>query len=163
MPPDAQAVENELEKLLLLRPAADGQAMPWSVTTDMLATSSWAPECNIFACIRHMEAGNLAAVWKELARGRKDVEGLLFPLLSLLAREFRQLWQACAGEKVRFHPSEASAKQQLARRLGPAALARCLGMVMDAELAVKSGRCTPEQSLDKLATDLVALFAAARR
>ncbi len=79
VPPDAQAVENELEKLLLLRPAADGQAMPWSVTTDMLATSSWAPECNIFACIRHMEAGNLAAVWKELARGRKDVEGLLFP------------------------------------------------------------------------------------
>ena len=83
VPPDAQAVENELEKLLLLRPADDGQAMPWSVTTDMLATSSWAPECNIFACIRHMEAGNLAAVWKELARGRKDVEGLLFPLLSL--------------------------------------------------------------------------------
>ena len=123
VPPDAQAVENELEKLLLLRPADDGQAMPWSVTTDMLATSSWAPECNIFACIRHMEAGNLAAVWKELARGRKDVEGLLFPLLSLLARESRQLWQACAGEKVRFHPSEANAKQQLARRLGPAALA----------------------------------------
>ena len=163
VPPDAQAVENELEKLLLLRPADDGQAMPWSVTTDMLATSSWAPECNIFACIRHMEAGNLAAVWKELARGRKDVEGLLFPLLSLLAREFRQLWQACAGEKVRFHPSEANAKQQLARRLGPAALARCLGMIMDAELAIKSGRCTPEQSLDKLATDLVALFSATRR
>ena len=91
------------------------------------------------------------------------MEGLLFPLLSLLAREFRQLWQACAGEKVRFHPSEANAKQQLARRLGPAALARCLGMIMDAELAIKSGRCTPEQSLDKLATDLVALFAAARR
>ena len=85
------------------------------------------------------------------------------PLLSLLAREFRQLWQACAGEKVRFHPSEANAKQQLARRLGPAALARCLGMIMDAELAIKSGRCTPEQSLDKLATDLVALFSAARR
>ena len=35
--------------------------------------------------------------------------------------------------------------------------------IMDAELAIKSGRCTPEQSLDKLATDLVALFAAARR
>ena len=163
VPPDAQAVENELEKLLLLRPAAaDGQGPPWSVGTDMLATSSWVPDCNIFACIRHMEAGNLAAVWKELARGRKDVEGLLFPLLALLARQFRQLWQICAGEKVRLHPSEAAARQQLARRLGPAGLARCLGLVMDAELAVKSGRHTPEQSLDKLATDLTALFAATR-
>lgn len=167
VPPDAQAIENELQKLTLLRnagaqspkDAATANAPPLeSVTTAMTSTGSWSPECNIFACIRHMEAGNLAAVWKELARSR-DNDSLLFSLLALLAREMRLLWQTWAGEKIRMHPSEAGFKRQLAMRLGPRGLAESMAIIMDAEWQVKSGRRTPEQSLEFLAARLTCLFA----
>lgn len=123
----------------------------------MTATAAWSPECNVFACIRHMEAGNLAAVWKELCRSR-DSDSLLFSLLALLARELRLLWQTQAGEKVRLHPSEAGLKKQLALRLGPRGLAEGMAAVADAEWQVKSGRRTPEQTLDFLAARLTVLF-----
>lgn len=164
VPPDAQAIENELDKLLLLRAAyrerqAAQDAAPDAgiIKAAMLATASWSPECNIFACIRHMEAGNLAAVWKELARSR-DGDSLLFSLLALLAREMRLLWQIWAGEKVRLHPSEAGFKRQLAARLGPTALAEGMAAIVDAEWQVKSGRRTPEQSLEFLAARLTGLL-----
>lgn len=164
VPPDAQAIENELRKLLLLRNATqqtDGGPEPGRVTLAMTATASWSPECNVFDCIRHMEAGNLAAVWKELARSQ-DWDSLLFSLVALLARELRLLWQLWAGEKARVHPNEAAFKRQLAARLGPTALAEGFSTVMDAELQVKSGRRSPGQSLEYLATAMTALFAGGR-
>lgn len=158
VPPDAQAIENELRKLELLRGSGpDGRG---KITVAMTATAAWSPEYNVFACIRHMEAGNLAAVWKELARNR-DSDSPLFSLLALLARELRLLWQIRAGEKVRLHPSEAGLKKQLALRLGPRGLAEGLAVVADAEWQVKSGRRTPEQALEFLAARLTLLFSPA--
>lgn len=156
VPPDAQAIENELQKLSLLR-GGTGDAGGGAITAAMTATAAWSPECNVFACIRHMEAGNLAAVWKELSRSR-DSDSLLFSLLALLARELRLLWQTQAGEKVRLHPSEAGFKKQLALRLGPRGLAEGMAVVADAEWQVKSGRRTPEQTLEFLAARLTGLF-----
>ena len=72
------------------------------------------------------------------------------------------LWQLWAGEKVRVHPNEAAFKKQLATRLGPAVLAECMSTVMDAELQVKSGRRSPSQSLDYLASRMTDLFATGR-
>ena len=169
VPPDAQAIENELHKLQLLRNAAQDVAAhsenqapeSGNITLSMTATASWNPECNVFDCIRHMEAGNLSAVWKELSRSQ-DGDSLLFSLLALLARELRLLWQLWAGEKVRVHPNEAAFKKQLATRLGPAVLAECMSTVMDAELQVKSGRRSPGQSLDYLAARMTDLFATGR-
>ncbi|MFR8276613.1 MAG: DNA polymerase III subunit delta [Desulfovibrio fairfieldensis] len=89
VPPDAQAIENELQKLSLLR-GGTGDAGGGAITAAMTATAAWSPECNVFACIRHMEAGNLAAVWKELSRSR-DSDSLLFSLLALLVCELRLL------------------------------------------------------------------------
>jgi len=164
VPPDAQAIENELRKLLLLRNAtkpADGEPDSGRVTMAMTATASWSPECNVFDCIRHMEAGNHTAVWKELSRSQ-DWDSLLFSLVALLARELRLLWQLWAGEKARVHPNEAAFKKQLAARLGPTALAEGFSTVMDAELQVKSGRRSPGQSLEYLAASMTALFAGGR-
>ena len=128
----------------------------------MLATASWSPDCNVFALIRHLEAANLPAVWKELERGRRDGDSLIFSLLALLAREFRQLWQLLAGEKVRLSPTDAGAKQQLARRLGFNGLSQGLALIMDTEWQIKSGRRSPEQCLDFLAAELCRLFARGR-
>lgn len=182
VPPDAQAVDSELEKLRLYRNALLAGSGPdvtpdstagigstnatssagstGRITAAMTSTAAWSPECNVFALIRSMEAGNMAAVCKELARGRKDCDSLLFSLLALLARELRLLWQVSAGESVRLHPADASAKKQLAIRLGPSLLADAMSLVVDAEFQVKSGRRSPEQSLDHLTARLTGLFRA---
>ena len=164
VPADANAVENELSKLRLMLDAEEEKKPPEPprVTAALLGGTGWSPESNVFACIRHMEAGNLSAVWKELGRSRHDPEGLFFPLLSLLARDVRLLWQCRMGENVRMHPSEAAFKQQLAARLGAAGLAELMSMIMDAEWQVKSGRRSVEQSLDMLAADVTDLCARAR-
>ena len=59
-------------------------------------------------------------------------------------------------------PQEAGAKKQLAQRLGAEGIAQGMTLVVDAELHVKSGRRSPEQSLDFLATRMTALFARAQ-
>ena len=162
VPPDARAVENELEKILLLRAAltAQGAPQPPEVDLSQIPTGGWSPDCNVFACIQHMEAGNITALWQELARN-EDGSGLLFSFLALLARELRLLWQIKAGENVRLYPKDAAAKRALAARLSPATLAEALAHVMDAEWQVKSGRRSPEQSLDFLAARLTGLLAPA--
>lgn len=154
VPPDGLAIENELRKLALM---AGGEA----VNTAMTATGGWSPECNVFACIRQMEQGNLAGVWRELARGGDD-DRLLFSLLALLAREWRLLWQVCAGENARLHPSDAAFKRALAQRLGAAGVARGFAALADAEWQVKSGRRSPAQALESLAAEMAALCAPAR-
>lgn len=155
VPPDGLAIENELRKLLLMADRA-------TVTTAMTATAGWSPECNVFACIRQMERGDLAGVWRELARSEDD-DRLFFSLLALLAREWRLLWQILAGEDVRLHPSDAAFKRTLAQRLGAAGLARGFAALADAEWQVKSGRRSPAQALESVAVEVAALCAPARR
>jgi DNA polymerase-3 subunit delta len=162
VPPDARAVENELEKILLLRASltAQGAPLPPEVDLSQIPTGGWSPDCNIFSCIRHMEAGNLAPLWQELARN-EDGASLLFSFLALLDRELRQLWQLKAGENIRLYPKEAAAKRALAARLSAETLAAALAEIVDAEWQVKSGRRSPEQSLDFLAARITGLLAPA--
>ena len=109
-----------------------------------------------------MESGDLAGVWRELARS-DDGDRLLFSLLALLAREWRLLWEILAGEEPRLHPSDASFKRALAQRLGTAGLAQGFAALADAEWQVKSGRRSPSQSLESLAAAMTALCAPPRR
>lgn len=148
VPCDAGAIENELDKLVLMTMRRDGAPAP--VTTAMTGTAAFSPDCNIFALLRNVMSGNLPAVWKELARNRDGGESLLFPLLSLMARDLRQLWQILAGEDVRLFSQDAGLKKSLAQRLGMAGVARGLAAVADAEFSVKSGRVAPDQALEFL-------------
>ncbi len=150
LPADAAAIEQELAKLALFH----GEA----VTIDMTATAGYPPEFNIFNFMRLLQSGSPAAAWEEVARGKREDDGLLFPFLGLLAREARLLWQVMAGEKVRLHPNDASRKQALAKKLGAAGLSRLFELIMLAEWQVKSGERTPEQALDALVGELTLLF-----
>lgn len=149
VPADGLAIENELCKLRFM--ASDAP-----VTTAMTATAGWTPEFNVFACIRHMENGDLASVWKELARNEES-DRILFSLLALLSREWRLLWQILAGENVRLYPSDAAFKRTLAQRLGTAGIARGFAALADAECKVKSGRVSPAQALECVAVEMTAL------
>lgn len=153
VPADGLAIENELLKLRFM-------AAYKPVTTAMTATAGWSPECNVFACIRQMQKGDLAGVWRELARS-EDSDRLLFSLLALLAREWRLLWQLLAGENVRLYPADAAFKRALAQRLGMAGVARGFAALADAEWQVKSGRASPAQALESVAVEMTMLCAPA--
>lgn len=144
MPPDALAIESELRKFRLLGPRVDMQT---------LSASAYAPAGDIFACVRAIENGDLAACWREAAR-ENDADRILFQLSALLARSFRALWEECAGGAGSFHPREAEHKRRLARRLGTAGISRAFAALAEAEWQVKSGRLQTEQALDAMLVEL---------
>lgn len=151
LPPDATAVENELQKLEL---ASAGQP----ITVSMASTAGHVPDFNIFAFIRLIQSGNVTGAWAEVRRGQKDGDGLLFPFLGLLVREARMLWQISVGEPVRLHPSDAQSKKQLAQKLGQQGIIRLFDAIMRAEWDVKTGQRQVDQALEALVADLIVLF-----
>ena len=150
--PDAAAVRGVLEQLALA--SGDGEVGVELVRN--MAES--APEVIIFEFIRHLQSGNSAAVWRTLLREGDGGESLLFPLLALLTREARLLWQIQAGENVWLPQQTANLKRSLASRLGTAGLANLFAVLMEAEWAVKSGRRQPLQALEELVGSLTLAF-----
>ena len=150
--PDAAAVRGVLEQLALA--SGDGEVGVELVRN--MADS--APEVIIFEFIRHLQSGNSAAVWRTLLREGDGGESLLFPLLALLTREARLLWQIQAGENVWLPQQTANLKRSLASRLGTSGLANLFAALMEAEWAVKSGRRQPLQALEELVGSLTLAF-----
>lgn len=150
LPPNAGAVENELGRLAMM--SADGR-----ISNEMAAASGYGPDCNLFAVIRHIEAGDLAKAIGEAGRSQ-DAESLLFPLLAMLARDLRKLWQCRAGEDPHFHYTEETAKKALARKMGFTGISMAFGLLCDTEWQIKSGRLSVAQALDRLLIELTRLF-----
>ena len=151
--PDASAVAAELDKLELAAP--DG-----SVSAELAAQAAHVPAFDIFRFLRFMQGGRVRDAWTEVLRARQENEGLLFPLLGLLIREARMMWQLLQGESVRVHPAALDAKRKLASRLGRDGLTRLFNLLFLADLSVKSGERQPEQALDALVADISLLLAA---
>ncbi len=153
--PDAAAVRGVLEQLAL---ASDDGEVGVELVRNMAES---APEVIIFEVIRHLQSGNSAAVWRTLLREGDGGESLLFPLLALLAREARLLWQIQAGENVWLPQQTAHLKRSLAARLGTSGLVKLFAALMEAEWAVKSGRRQPLQALEELVGGLTLAFTSA--
>ncbi len=151
VPPDATAIENELQKLFL---AANDKV----IREDMINVGAYLPENDIFSFISHIQAGKIAAAWSEIRRGQHDITALFFPFLALLARDTRILWQILAKEQVHLHFSVAHSKEQCAKKLGFAGIAKIFAYIVQAEQQVKSGECDPEQALESMVVDLARLY-----
>ncbi|MDR2573068.1 MAG: DNA polymerase III subunit delta [Desulfovibrio sp.] len=160
LPPEALVIENELRKLVLLSRAGEASGADGVISAAMTVLCASGAECNIFALLRHIEAGDLPSALREAARNQENEESLFFPLLTLLAKNMRILWRLKSGERVQLFPSEADARERLADRLDFSTLAQCVGLIMDAEWQVKSGRCEVEQSLNFLLAELTNAFRA---
>ena len=155
--PDASAIRGVLEQLSLA--SADG-AVDVALVRQM---TEFTPDAVIFDFIRQLENGNARAVWKTLLREGDGGESLLFPLLTLMAREARLLWQMNAGEKV-FVPQYVEAeKRRLAAKLGVSGLSQVLQALAAAECSVKSGARTPLQAMESLVAQLSLIFGAPSR
>ncbi len=152
-PPDATAIENEIQKLKLASANA-------KVSMDMINVGAYLPESNVFSFISCIQSGNIAAAWREIYRGQKDVAALFFPFLGLLTREARTLWQILTNEPVYLHSSVAQIKKQCAGKLGFAGVAKIFAYIVQAEEQVKSGQCDAEQALESMVVNLARLFRA---
>lgn len=152
LPLDAATVDNELTKLSLLM---NGKP----VTAQDAAQASFTPDFNIFQFLRQLQSGQTDAVWQQMLREQARGDDTIFPLLGLLVREARILWQVAAGDPVYVRPQELAAKKQTAARLGPVGLARLWDAAHTAELSIKSGQRSPAQALNALVADLTLLFA----
>ena len=153
--PDASAIRGVLEQLSLASPDGSVDVVLVSQMTE------FTPDAVIFDFIRQLENGNARAVWKTLLREGDGGESLLFPLLTLMAREARTLWQMNAGEKV-FVPQYVEAeKRRLAARLGFGGLAETFEALAAAEFSVKSGARSPLQAMEALVARLSFIFGAA--
>ncbi len=155
VPPDAAAIDSELEKLHLA--ANDGR-----VHMDMVGSGSFIPESNIFSFMNQIYAGNLSAAWREIYRSQNDLEALLFPFLALLWRDAKTLWQILAGDNPRMHPSAAREKEACARRIGFHGVAQIFACIVQAELGIKSGERSVEQSLEAVVAELTTIFSPRR-
>jgi len=151
--PDASAVAVELDKLELA-------AVGGLVSVELAAQAAHVPTFDIFRFLRLLQSGRVQNAWTAVLRARRENEGLLFPLLGLLIREVRILWQLVQGESVRAHPAELDTKRKLAFRLGHEGLTRLFRLLFLADLSVKSGERQPEQALDALVADVSLLIAA---
>ncbi len=151
VPPDATAIDSELEKLHLA--SNDGR-----VSMDMVGSGTFIPESNIFSFMNQIYAGNLSAAWREVYRSQNDLDALLFPFLALLSRDAKTLWQILAGDNPRMHPAAAREKEACARRLGFQGIAQVFACIVQAELAIKSGERSVEQTLEAVVAELTLLF-----
>ncbi len=154
VPKDATAIDKELEKLFL---AAKGERIDMA-TVSMTGALAFVPESDIFSFMNHIYAGNIAAAWREIYRSQHDIEALFFPFLALLLRDAKTFWQILAGEQVYLHQSSARMKEQCARRLGFVGIGKFFSSIVNAELCIKNGERSTEQSLEALVTELGMLF-----
>ena len=158
--PQAAAIESELLKLLLFVSAQTNDTTTRTVdVTDLIAINQ-SEKFNIFNMIRHIQQGNALMVWQQAMRERG--EDLIFPLLALLQREARQLWQALADPASASLRRDGEQQLALAGRLGITGLATLWDSMHDAELSIKSGKKTPDQALDSLLGEVTLLFRPAR-
>ena len=148
---------------LTIRPDAMevlGESLPPDAASEHTRNiARYTPDLVLFDLIRHVQEGRADKAWHAVLREGDSGDGILFPLLGLMAREGRMLWQLQAGESVYVPQHVAGMKRQLAARLGSAGLARIFAALCEAEWSVKSGRLQPGQSLERLIAELTLLFA----
>ncbi|MFW6324242.1 MAG: DNA polymerase III subunit delta [Desulfovibrionales bacterium] len=155
LPLDATALENELQKLLLV---LEDRTV---VEQEDLAALSHQPDMNMFDFLNSLVRTSVPEkIWDKVLRSHVGDENLFFPFLALLLREIRILWQLCSGEDelVRLPPPVKNEKKNLARQFGLPLLARFWQLALDAESGVKTGRYSPEQATELLVSGTMTLI-----
>ncbi|MBO4369009.1 MAG: hypothetical protein J5803_02780 [Desulfovibrio sp.] len=163
LPPNARAINNELDKLALLyehneEDTNDSKTVSPSEGSSLCAIPGYEHEFDTFLCIRHIEEGKLEKVFADI-KGQKDTAKIFFVLLTMLDRELKTFWQIKTHQRPSIAPTILSLKTEQARRFSLELLAKAMTILVDAEWSVKSGRNDIPEALDILLITLTSLFA----
>ena len=155
LPLDAVHARLELGKVELAT-GQDGRIRPEHAGLVCVAR-----EMEFFEFMDALGRGGTVDAWQRVFNSQRAGESMLFNLIGYLAWESRVLWMLLhdEGAKVPLPPQGKERKARLARKLGPAGVARLIDLAASAEHEVKTGAGQPEQVLEVLVADLCALFA----
>lgn len=160
LPRDARAARLELDKMELA--AGDEKKL----CSAHLESIPFTGEIDFFAFMDMMsQGGDPVILWKRVLTNHTEKDSMFFLLAAAVTREARALWMILNGEanEVKMPPFVRKKKETLARRIGPAKVARIFDLVLEAELGIKSGNRKPEQALELLLAALTTLFMPPRR
>ncbi len=149
--PNASHINTTLEQLMYL------PTFPEVRLEDLTILAPVSPELVLFDFISNLEKQNSYAVWQNILPDTK-AEDILFPFLSLLTREARQLWQVLSGDTAKIPEFILKYKVQTAKRLGIQRIATLFQLCVSAEFDVKSGNKKVEQVLDELIIEVSFLY-----
>lgn len=161
LPTDAVAAQLELDKLELA--AGDEK----TITREHTQLIPDAGEMEFFALMDALgQRGAEASIWKRVLADhlKKSGDKMIFNLIGYLASQARAYWMLQSGEesKVKLPPFVKQKKGPVARRLGRKGIAKMIDLALDAELSIKTGARTPEDTLDMLIAGLITLFQSGR-
>lgn len=151
LPPDLARADSELAKLEL------SLGDRTEIETADLALLTFHEGMDGFAFLDALAGrSEPSAVWREIFDRSLAGEEMIFPFLGLLLYEARTMWRLAAGEgdAIRLPPSIRGRKEAMARRLGPAGLARLFEAAFSAEAGIKSGARRPDQAMEWLTAEL---------
>ncbi len=152
LPLDASAIDSEMAKLTLYAAATVSPGNRPTLGSDAIALVTQTPEFNIFELLKLMQRGDNNAAWKMLSSQQANV---IFPILGLLQREARLLWQTLTNEA---QPRDAGPRKFLASQIGFYGLIKLWDAMHEASLSIKSGRKQDFQALDELIAQVSLLF-----
>jgi DNA polymerase-3 subunit delta len=156
LPRDARAARLELDKMELA--AGDEKVLEH----EHLEAIPFNEEMEFFTFMdRLSQGGDPVSLWQRVLTNHTEKDSMFFLLAASLTREARSLWMILNGEgsEVKMPPFIRNKKEALARRIGPARVARIFDIVLEAELGIKSGNRKPEQALELMVASLTTLFA----
>ena len=153
LPPDAALISSELAKLAL---STDAHG---KLPANAFELAEHSRELGLFELIRLIQQNTqTSAAWRHILDDAQSGDSMVFPLISLVLREARVLWQCLAGQPP-FLPSQvAMQKKQIAQSLGFAGIARLWEIALMADKGIKTGERSPDQACQMLTADLFALF-----
>ncbi|MFP4168348.1 MAG: DNA polymerase III subunit delta [Desulfonatronovibrionaceae bacterium] len=158
-PFDRSTLDRELEKLELYVNKSQ------KITPEELTPLNSHAELDIFACLQFIQQGKTAEAWdKILVENEKDSD-FVFPLIGLLARETRILWQLRTGQEsqVTLPGFVLKKKKDLAASMRTQHLIALWERVLETELRIKTGRLDSTQALEYLVSGIQDIFSPGKK
>ncbi|GAB6888354.1 DNA polymerase III subunit delta [Desulfothermus okinawensis JCM 13304] len=145
------AIKNELQKLVALNKK--------QIELKDLSVISPSFEFNVFDLINSIEGiSNRKKVWSIILKNSINSQGDIIPIIKLLLREAKMLWQLLKGEPVFLPYSVKGKKMSLANKLGEKKIIDMYNVVLNAELNLKTSNTNPKIVLENLVATLQNFF-----
>lgn len=152
LPKDLAGIKSELKKLKL-------SCTDKKITQDDLKVIWPSLDFNVFDLINSIEGiKSPKLIWDAILQNKFDTYEDVIPMLHLILREGRILWQLLNGETVNLPVKTKQEKTIVARRLGKGKIIEVFNIVCDADLKLKTTNLTPSEIFQQAVTKLQNIF-----
>ncbi len=152
LPKDLAGIKNELKKLEL-------SSKDKKITQKDLKVIWPSLDFNVFDLISSIEGLKPPKlIWEAILKNKFDTYDDVIPMLHLILREGRILWQLVHGEDVYLPYKTKQEKMMLAKRVGKKNIIEIFNIVCDADLKLKTTNLTPGEIFQMAVSNLQKIF-----